>query len=88
MIGEPGAEAGAEAGVEAGVEAEGELEAGRASGEELAAPPGASPTQPWDGGLELVVDRRNERRLLIRELALIVLLVGLVALRVIFVDGA
>lgn len=48
-------------------------------------PPAAVST--WDAARERDADRRSERRLLVYELLVIALIAGLVALRVIFVDG-
>jgi hypothetical protein len=43
---------------------------------------------PWDAELELRTDRRNERRLFVREGVILVIVAILIALRVLFVHGS
>lgn len=60
----------------------------QASGRELARRPPAGLPEVWDAGRELQLDRRNERRLFVRELFVLIFVGALVALRVLLVHGS
>ena len=65
-----------------------EPRAGReAIASEPTAPARSDPPDLWDAAHELEIDRRVERRLLVRELCVLVVIASLVVLRILFVHG-